>query len=141
MIQFATEGLVFNLKQKNAVKAWIKDIITGENRESGDITYVFCSDNYLFDLNVKYLKHQTLTDIITFDYSADNKLSADIFISIDRVKANANDFKVTFESELGRVMAHGILHLVGYKDKELTAKLEMRGKEDQYLKSFPLLNK
>ena len=101
-----------------------------------EINYIFCDDDYLHQINVEYLNHDTLTDIITFDYTEDNVLSSDIFISIERVSDNANDFGVTFETELLRVMAHGILHLCGYKDKTEEDSQQMRKKEDEKIIFF-----
>jgi probable rRNA maturation factor len=139
MIGFSTVEIDFNLKNKLNVKTWVKNIVVAEGKRTGDITYVFCNDDYLGTLNEKYLKHDTLTDIITFDYSEKGILSGDVFISIERIKENAESFKTTFNAELGRVMAHGVLHLSGYKDKTADDKKEMRSKEDLYLASFPNL--
>ena len=139
MISFSTVETDFNLKNKLKVKAWVKNILEGEGKLAGDITFVFCNDSYLGEMNEKYLKHHTLTDIITFDYSEKGHLSGDIFISIERVKENAASFKTTFGAELGRVMAHGVLHLSGYKDKTTDDKKVMRIKEDIYLTSYPNL--
>jgi rRNA maturation RNase YbeY len=115
----------------------VKTISDTEGKKAGDITYVFCTDDFLFSMNEKYLKHDTLTDIITFDYSEKGTLSGDIFISVERVKDNAESFRTTFSLELGRVMAHGVLHLAGYKDKSSEDKKVMKSKEDFYLASFP----
>ncbi len=139
MISFSTVEIDYTLKNKLKVKNWVKTIVETEGKVAGDITFVFCNDEYLGTMNEKYLNHTTLTDIITFDYSEAGKLSGDIFISIDRVKENAGNFNVTFPVELGRVMAHGVLHLSGYKDKSPGDKLVMRGKEDFYLTSYPNL--
>ena len=137
MISFSTVETNYNLKNKLKVKNWVKSILETEGKLAGDITYVFCNDEYLLGMNEKYLKHDTLTDIITFDYSEKGKLSGDIFVSIERVKENAGSFNTTLNQELGRVMAHGVLHLSGYKDKSPEDKKMMRSKEDFYLTSFP----
>jgi len=137
MISFSTVDLKYNLQSKLKIKSWVKNILEKEGKTAGDITYIFCTDVYLLSMNEKYLKHDTLTDIITFDYSEKNNLSGDIFISIERVKENAGSFKTTFDLELGRVMAHGVLHLAGYKDKAPEDKIVMKSKEDFYLASFP----
>jgi rRNA maturation RNase YbeY len=133
MITFTTVEIGFVLKNKLKIRNWIKSIANAEKFKTGDITFVFCNDEYLGQMNEKYLGHQTYTDIITFDYSEKGILSGDICISIDRVFENSIKFKTTFEEELSRVMAHGILHLAGYKDKTKTEKDTMRGKEDFYL--------
>ena len=139
MISFSSVETTYNLKNKLKVKKWVKSILETEGKMAGDITYVFCSDELMLGMNEKYLKHDTLTDIITFDYSERGKLSGDIFISIERVKENAESFHTTFNQELGRVMAHGVLHLSGYKDKNSEDKKMMRIKEDFYLATYPNL--
>ena len=123
----------FQIQNEVSISKWLKDSIANENKELGEINYIFCEDNYLLKKNQEYLKHNTLTDIITFDYSQGNKLSADIFISVERVKENAVIFAVSFEQELKRVIIHGILHLMGYKDKSEEESKIMRSKEDFYL--------
>jgi rRNA maturation RNase YbeY len=123
----------FQIQNEVSISKWLKDSIANENKELGEINYIFCEDNYLLKKNQEYLKHNTLTDIITFDYSEGNKLSADIFISVERVKENAVIFAVSFEQELKRVIIHGILHLMGYKDKSEEESKIMRSKEDFYL--------
>lgn len=115
---------------------WIKDVIASENMQWDDLSYVFCTDEYLYNLNDKYLGHKNYTDIITFDYTEGNKVSGEIYISIDRVKDNANKFEVQFETELQRVMAHGILHLVGYKDKREKDRELMKAKENEKINMF-----
>jgi len=139
MISFSVVETNYNLKNKLKVRSWVKSILETEGKTAGEITYVFCNDEYLGGMNEKYLKHNTLTDIITFDYSEKGKLSGDIFISIERVKENAGSFNTTLNQELGRVMAHGVLHLSGYKDKTPEDKRIMRSKEDFYLATFPNL--
>jgi rRNA maturation RNase YbeY len=127
---FETE---FNLHNSKALGKWISKAIKSEGCKEGDINYVFCDDEYLHKLNVEFLQHDTLTDIISFDYSVGKELHGDIFISIDRVKDNAEDLHIDFEAELHRVMIHGILHYCGYKDKSKEDASEMRKKEDFYL--------
>ena len=139
MITFSTIETNFQLKNKLKVRTWVKGIIAAEGKLAGDITYIFCNDDYLGKLNKQYLNHETLTDIITFDYSENRILSGDIFISIERVKENAVSFKTNLSAELGRVMAHGVLHLTGYKDKKPDEKIIMRAKEDFHIESFPYL--
>jgi len=128
---FETE---FDLKDQKKVSEWITSTIHKENCKLEEISYIFCDDKYLLDLNINYLDHDTLTDIISFDYSVGKIISGDIFISIERVKENAENFKVDFKNELHRVIIHGILHYCGYKDKTEDEKKEMRYKEDYYLK-------
>ena len=113
--------------------SWIKDAIANEQKILGEINYIFCDDDYLLEKNQTYLNHDTYTDIITFDYSEENSVSGDIFISIERLKENARKFAVPFDTELRRVMIHGVLHLIGYKDKSDKEKKLMREKEDSYL--------
>ncbi|MEI8046652.1 MAG: rRNA maturation RNase YbeY [Bacteroidota bacterium] len=139
MINFTSVEIKYNLRNKLSLKKWIKSVLVLEGKRCGDITYVFCDDKYLGKMNEQYLKHDTLTDIITFDYSESGVVSGDIFISIERVKENAESFNTGFNAELGRVMVHGILHLLGYKDKRSSDRKIMRSKEDFYLVSFPNL--
>jgi probable rRNA maturation factor len=137
MINFHTEDIVFTVKNKIRIKKWIIQTIELKKREAGDINFIFCSDPYLLSINKQYLDHDTLTDIITFDYSKEVKnipICGDIFISIDRIKENATVFSKTVENELHRVIIHGILHLLGYKDKTKGAKEEMTKQENKYLK-------
>jgi len=137
MISFNNEDISFILKNKTILKQWINEVIQHKKRKTGAINFIFCSDDFLLDINKKYLDHDTLTDIITFDYSKENPkqaISGDIFISIDRIKENAQKFSKTFENELHRVMIHGVLHLLGYTDKTKLSKAEMTKQEDQCLK-------
>ncbi len=123
----------FKLENETKISEWISKAINSENCKEGELNYIFCSDDYLHKINVDFLNHDTLTDIISFDYSVGKELHGDIYISVERVEDNAKDFDVSFEDELARVMIHGILHYCGYKDKsEDDAKL-MRSKEDYYL--------
>ena len=132
MISFNYE-IDFELKNSEEVKSWISKVILEENCNEGDINYIFCSDEYLHKINVKFLNHDTLTDIISFDYSIGKKLHGDIYISVDRVTENASDYGTNFIDELDRVIIHGILHYCGYKDKTNDDELLMRSKEDYYL--------
>lgn len=135
MITFNYE-LDFSLQQEDQYEAWIDAILASEGFSTGEINYIFCTDEYLHEINVKYLNHDTLTDIISFDYTENQVVSGDIFISIERVKENAADFGVAFDVELLRVMAHGVLHYCGYKDKSETEEFLMRQKEDEKIKMF-----
>ena len=136
MIAFLTEDITFELKEKLKHKAWLKDAAKAEGFKIGELNYIFCSDAYLLDINQKYLGHDTLTDIVTFDNSEDPKMiEGDIFISIERVRENALKFD-TAESELKRVMVHGLLHLAGYKDKGKAHKELMTIKENEHLKTY-----
>ena len=114
----------------------MNELIKSENYEMGEITVVFCKDEYLLDMNRTYLNHDYYTDIITFDYSKDKIISGDLFISIDRVIENSSAFYVSFNHELSRVIYHGVLHLCGYKDKSDEDIIIMRDKENYYLKKF-----
>lgn len=136
MISFQNLSIPFKLNQKTNIKLWIKTIIDKEKHTLGTINYMFCNDDELLEINIKHLNHNTLTDIITFDYTEDKKISSDIFISVDRVLENAKKFEVTFEEELRRVMIHGVLHLCGYKDKSKPDAELMRKKENWALKLF-----
>ena len=120
----------------NQNKKWLNQVISNEAKEEGDITYIFCDDDYLLEKNIRFLKHNTLTDVITFDYCEGNSVSGDVFISIERVKENSKVFKVDFLTELNRVMVHGLLHLLGYKDKTERESNLMRKKENYYLSKY-----
>ncbi len=119
--------------EKRKLKSWFTATIGQEKMKTGDLSFVFCSDDYLLEINRQYLDHDYFTDIITFDYVENELVSGDILISVDRVQENASDFGVSFEQELNRIMIHGVLHLCGYKDKEPTDKDIMTQKEDYYL--------
>lgn len=123
----------FKLKNEDLVIDWVINAINAESRKKGNVNYIFCTDDYLSEINVKYLKHNTLTDIISFDYSLDKEVSGDIYISIERVKENSSLYNVSMKDELHRVIIHGILHFCGYTDKRKEEKLLMRKKEDYYL--------
>ena len=126
----------FTLDNEEAIAAWLTNVITSENKKEGEINYIFCDDKYLHKINLEYLNHDTLTDIISFDYTMGNELSGDIFVSIERVNDNAKDFNVVFEEELKRVLVHGILHYCGYNDKGEAEELLMRSKEDEKIALF-----
>ena len=114
-------------------KHWLKKVVNNEKKQLGEIVYVFCNDSYILQKNIQFLNHNFLTDVISFDYSAENKISGDILISIERIKENAKKFNVPFLNELDRVMAHGLLHLLGYNDKSKNEIKTMRDKENFYL--------
>jgi rRNA maturation RNase YbeY len=136
MIQFCSEDITFSLKEKLKHKAWLNEVATQEGKKILELSYVFCSDDYLLQINQEYLNHDTLTDIVTFDNSEDpKKIEGDIFISIDRVKENGEKLG-TSKTELERVMVHGLLHLLGYKDKKKEDKAVMTEKEDFYIKQY-----
>jgi len=124
------DDLDFSLGNEKKVKGWINKTVKQEGKVPGSISYLFCTDKYLLKINRQFLKHDFYTDIITFDYSEKNKIEGEIFISIDRVKENAQSFKQAFEKELLRTIIHGVLHLCGYKDKTQADKKTMRMKED-----------
>lgn len=135
MISFNYES-DFNLDDEKLYADWLSEVISSEMKQEGEINYIFCDDEYLLQINQQYLDHDTLTDIISFDYSVGNELHGDIFISIERVRDNALDFSVPFEEELRRVMVHGVLHYCGYKDKTDTDERLMRDKEEEKMKMF-----
>jgi probable rRNA maturation factor len=126
----------FELSDETAISDWLSQVILSESKKEGDINYIFCDDEYLHKINVEYLNHDTLTDIISFDYSVGNELHGDIFVSVERVGDNAKDYNVTFDEELKRVLVHGILHYVGYKDKSKEDELKMRQKEEEKIAMF-----
>lgn len=126
----------FRLEDEQVFSDWITRVIESENKSTGEIAYIFCDDDYLLEINQQYLDHDTLTDIISFDYTENDIISGDIFISIDRVQDNADDFNTPFEEELKRVMVHGILHYCGYKDKSLDEEVLMRNKEEEKINMF-----
>lgn len=132
MIDFNYE-MEFTIDNEASISSWISNVISSEEFKEGEINYVFCEDDYLHKLNVEFLKHDTLTDIISFDYTMGKLVSGDIFISIERVKENAAEFNVSFENELHRVIVHGMLHYCGFKDKTDEDAKVMRDKENHYL--------
>lgn len=138
-IHFFTEDVSFNLKHKISLRKWLKDTVEAEGYKLKELNFVFCSDTYLLSINQQFLKHDTLTDIITFDNSDKfHVIVGDIFISLDRVRENALTFMASEENELHRVMVHGTLHLLGYPDKGKSAKSIMTSKENYYLEKLIL---
>ncbi|MGS2738865.1 rRNA maturation RNase YbeY [Sinomicrobium sp. M5D2P17] len=135
MISFHYE-LEFALGDEQKYADWIEGTIVSEDKEPGEISYIFCDDEYLLGLNQKFLDHDTLTDIISFDYTEGKTIHGDIYISIERVWDNASEFGVSFEDELRRVMVHGVLHYCGYKDKSDEDAALMRTKEEEKMKMF-----
>ena len=135
MISFNYE-IDFQLDNETLFSDWISKVILSENKKEGDINYIFCDDEFILEINKQYLNHDYYTDIISFDYSVGNELHGDVFVSVERVQENAEDFNVTFEEELKRVIIHGILHYCGYKDKSEDDEVLMRKKEDEKIKMF-----
>jgi len=123
----------FKIENGEQISSWVEFVIHQENKLLGEINYIFCDDNYLLKININKLKHNTLTDIISFDYTVGNIISGDIYISTERVKENSIELSNVFKDELNRVIIHGVLHYCGYKDKTDDDKLLMRAKEDYYL--------
>lgn len=133
-VTYFSEDIVFKLRHPRKITQWIKKVVDLEKAKLDEINYIFCSDEFLYNVNVQYLHHNTYTDIITFDLSEKKRLlNGEIYISIDRVKENAEKLKTDFTVELNRVMIHGVLHLLGYRDKSREEKRLMREKEDSYL--------
>jgi len=126
----------FELSNEKAIQEWLSNVIVSEGKKEGEINYIFCDDDYLLEINQQYLDHDTLTDIISFDYSVGKELHGDVFISVERVRENATDFGVSFEEELLRVLSHGVLHYCGYKDKTESDEMVMRQKEEEKMKMF-----
>ncbi len=133
MISYYKEDTGFVFKGRTLNNRWLRMVAGSEIRRIGDISIIFCSDNYILDVNMRYLQHDYFTDIITFDYCEGDKLSGDLFISVDSVRENALYYGTEFEDELNRVMVHGLLHLIGYDDHTEEEQKVMREKEDYYL--------
>ena len=133
MIRYFNEDIKFVFKQKLLNNRWLKTVAGSEMRQIGDVNIIFCSDNYILDVNIKYLEHDYFTDIITFDYCEKDILSGDLFISVDSVRENASFYGAAFDDELNRVIVHGLLHLIGYDDHTEEDIAQMRAKEDYYL--------
>ncbi len=128
----------FELKNSIKLQKWISETIISEGYELGELLYIFCDDEYLHKLNIEYLNHDTLTDVISFDYNIGKIINGEIYISVERVAENAIDFKTDFENELHRVMIHGVLHFCGYKDKSDTEERIMRQKEEECLRRLSI---
>ncbi len=137
-VSFQNQEIEFKLSEKAKIKSWIKTIIESEKKKQGEINFVFTTDEEILKTNIQFLKHNTYTDIITFDYCEEKIINGDIIISIERVKENAKKFDVDFETELKRVIIHGVLHLCGYKDKSEKDAALMRSKENAALKKYPV---
>lgn len=137
-IFFHTEDVSFKLEDENQVADWLNDLVAKYNKETGELNYIFCSDSYLLKMNQEHLDHDFFTDIITFDYCENGVISGDLFISIDRTNENAKTFGKTQKNELNRVIAHGLLHLLGFKDKSPEDILEMRKAEETALEMLEL---
>lgn len=135
IINFYSEN-DFQLAEESVYESWLKEVIASENKQLEEVSYIFCDDQYLLEINQKYLDHDTYTDIISFDNCIGNILAGDIFISTERVGENAREYGVEFQEELRRVMAHGILHFCGYKDKSEKEAAEMRRKEEEKMRMF-----
>ena len=135
MISFTTETQ-FEFLETKTTSMWLSSIISQESHREGEVSFVFCTDNFLHKLNVEFLKHDTFTDVISFDYSVGNEVHGEVFISVERVRENATEFNQSLETELFRVMAHGVLHFCGYKDKTEAESFMMRNKEDFYLEQL-----
>jgi probable rRNA maturation factor len=133
-INFFKEDVACPGLSQDKYREWIQSMIEKYGKKAGEITYVFVSDEYLYKMNKEYLHHDYYTDVITFDYTKDNVISGDIFISVDRVKENAEEYGVTFLNELSRVMIHGVLHLIGFDDATYEEKKEMRKRENEALR-------
>jgi probable rRNA maturation factor len=133
-ILFHNADTSYILKNKRIISSWITDTIKEEEKQLEEISYIFCTDDYLLKINQEHLNHDTYTDIITFDYTEDGIISSEIYISVDRVRENAKNLGVGPLDEMHRVIIHGVLHLCGYKDKSDLQSQEMRGKENYYLR-------
>ena len=133
MVTYFNEDINFPFKEKRLTSRWLKLVAGSEAKKLGDVAIIFCSDNYILDVNIKYLGHDYYTDIITFDYCEGDRLSGDLFISIDSVRENASFYGADFPTELNRVIVHGLLHLIGYDDHSEEDIAMMRAKENYYL--------
>jgi len=132
-ISIFKQGVSYEFPKEDIVFSWVEDTIHREGKTCGEISFILCGDEYLRELNLKYLNHDYFTDVITFDYSSGKEVSGDVFVSLDRVRDNATELEESLTNELHRVMIHGILHLCGYRDKSDAERSQMREKEDYYL--------
>ena len=140
MIEYIAENVKMPALQKQRINRWIKEIADGYGKKTGDIAYVFCDDQKILEVNNQYLEHDYYTDIITFDYTTGNTISGDIFISLDTVKSNADEYGADFETELHRILIHGILHLCGNDDKSPELRADMTNKENKALGQLKLMH-
>lgn len=138
---FSNGDIDFSVGDEELVKKWIAEIVTRHQKKLGKINYLFCSDQMVYDMNVRFLNHDTYTDIITFDYVVGNQVSGDIIISVDRVGENAKTLSTSFDDELHRVIIHGVLHLLGFKDKTPEEAAMMRNKENESLQILDSMSK
>ena len=139
-VTFSNADIDFELKKPDHIKKWIFEVVKSYGKHLGRINYLFCSDEYVYDANVRFLNHYTYTDIITFDFVEGNLISGDIMISVDRVGDNAQKMSLPFEQDLHRVIIHGVLHLLGFKDKSDADAAEMRQKENESLNLWDKIN-
>lgn len=139
MIEFNSE-VAFELPYEGEIGAWLRNVILAEGFTLGELSFVFCSDTFLLDINREFLNHDTLTDIITFDYNLGKEVNGEVYISIDRIRENAVEYGVAFINELARVLVHGTLHLCGFRDKTDEEQKTMRGRENHYLKKARFLS-
>lgn len=135
-INYFSEKPEFKFKNKRKTTNWLKEVISANHKVLGELSFIFCTDEQLLEINQTYLKHFYLTDVITFSYNNGEIINGDIYISVDRISENASIFGVSFDSELFRIMVHGVLHLLGYNDKTKKQEKEMRALEDFYLKEI-----
>ena len=132
-IRYFSDGITFHLEGKRKISQWLRQLVAEEEKKTGNLHYIFVSDEIILEINKKYLQHNDYTDIITFDDTIGDTISGEMYISIDSVRRNAKDYHVDFRKELFRVMAHGVLHLCGYKDKTNKERQKMRAAEDKFL--------
>jgi len=135
-VQYFNEGVSFKPEGKRKISQWLRQVAAREGKKTGHLNFIFVSEDFILDINKKYLHHHYYTDVITFDYSEGNIISGDMYICIEIVRSNAMEYRVDFRNELLRVMVHGVLHLCGYMDQTDSQRKEMRGKEDIYLEEF-----